>query len=113
MEVIVKTTIIKRVSNGLGTGERSYTPEMTRKMFSWTKYGGANYGLVQADKTTEWSCQACGNKQGSELPSYMFEFSENEFIRICTLCQAKKLQNHIKDLNELLELVRKHLFPWQ
>jgi hypothetical protein len=112
VEITVKTTIVKTLSNGLGSGERSYTPEMTRKMFSWTKYGGANYGLVQEDKTPEWYCQACREKQGSEMPSYMFEFSENEFIRICSLCQARKIFNHIKDLAELIAFVRVKLAPW-
>jgi len=96
----------------VGNVERTVTTGMGKKMYSWSKYGGANFGLVQENKTEEWSCQACGESQLSELPAYMFEFSENEFMRICSICQAKKLINHIKTLDELLSQVRKIMDPW-
>lgn len=87
-------TIEKRVSG------------LTKKAYGWSKWGGKNYGLVQESKTPDWKCQACGETQGNDLPSYMFEFLPNEFVRICTLCQHKKLLHHIEVFKDLLELVR-------
>lgn len=115
MELVVKRTVIitndghNEWNDSIGERVRG----LTKKAYGWTKYGGKNLGLVQEPKSAEWYCQACTQKQGSELPSYMFEFSENEFIRICTLCQAKKLMHQIKTLSALLELVRKRFQPWQ
>jgi len=86
--------------------------EVTRKMYGWSKWGGANFGLVQENKTEEWSCQGCGSPQTSELPSYMFEFTDNEFIRICSVCQAIKLHYHIHSLDNLIEAVRNKRESW-
>lgn len=110
---IIEETIEITVTNGLGSGTRTYTPEMRGKLFSHSKYGGANYGLVQQDKTPEWFCQACQQRQGSQLPSYMFEFSHNEFIRICSICQALKILKHITTLDEFIKLVRSKREFWE
>lgn len=80
---------------------------LTKKAYGWTKYGGTNLGLVQDGKTIEWSCQVCSDVQASDLPSYMFEFIENEFIRICSICQAEKIAHHVLTLQELIEATRK------
>lgn len=85
---------------------------MTKKMYGWSKWGGVNLGLVQENKTDEWACQACSEMQTSELPSYMFEFIENEFIRICSICQALKTINHLETLTALLQAVRKRHDAW-
>ena len=96
----------------VGNIERTIVDGMTRKMYGRTKYGGVNIGLVQENKTTEWACQACGDLQASELPAYMFEFLPNEFIRICSICQAKKLTEQIRTLDDLLTLTRKTMEIW-
>lgn len=113
VEITVQRVVI------VNTGENEWNKNiedrvsgLTKKAYGWSKWGGKNLGLVQEKKTNEWSCQTCGERQGSELPSYMFEFSENEFIRICSICQAKKLLNHIKTLQELVSLVRQHREAW-
>ena len=85
----------------------SFDRDISIKAFSWSKHGGSNYGLVQKSKTIEWVCQACGEKQASELPSYMFEMLEDEFIRICSSCQAVKLKERIQLLADLIAKVRK------
>lgn len=87
--------------------------EISIKAYGWTKYGGSKLGLVQENKTLEWSCQACGDLQTSELPSYMFEFIENEFIRICSVCQYKKITSHAQSLDELLQFVRRSSEVWE
>ena len=88
------------------------TRQTTKKMYGWSKWGGANFGLVQENKTDEWSCQGCGVPQASELPSYMFEFLENEFMRICSVCQAIKLAKHIHTLDSLIQAVRANRVGW-
>ena len=86
--------------------------KVTKKMYGWSKWGGVNFGLVQENKTEEWSCQGCGNPQASELPSYMFEFSPDEFIRICSICQAIKFAQHITSLDGLIQAVRAKRTDW-
>jgi hypothetical protein len=97
----------------IGNTERVITDSMHSKMYGWSKWGGSNSGLVQKDKTFEWSCQGCGERLGSTCPSYMFEFCKNEFIRICTSCQSLKLDKHIKTLDELIENTRHHRECWE
>lgn len=97
----------------VGNTQKTITSSMHSKMYGWSKYGGANYGLVQENKTKIWSCQTCGDKQGSDLPAYMFEFSKDEFIRICTNCQRLKLLHHVDDLQNLIDLARGKRKPWE
>ena len=109
VETIEQTTIvIKKIGdNDFGNTIKERISGINgKKVYSWSKYGGANLGLVQENITQEWACQACGDIQTSDLPAYMFEFVENEFIRICSICQSKKLEEHIKDFQELLRCVR-------
>lgn len=77
------------------------------KSYGWSKYGGERYGLVQETKLPKWFCQSCQETQTSEMPSYMFEFSTGEFIRICANCQYLKIKNQLTDLIDLVSLVRK------
>lgn len=93
----------------VGNIQKVVTASMTRKMYSWSKWGGVNYGLVQKTKTADWTCQACGQKQTDQLPSYMFEFLPDEFIRICSHCQYVKNTREIDSLSALLDLVRQRL----
>lgn len=71
---------------------------LNKQKYGWSKWGGANFGLVQKNLTEEWSCQACGEKQTNELPPYMFEFVEREYVRICSKC------HHIRITLEILPL---------
>lgn len=79
---------------------------ITKFMYSRSKYGGVNYGLVQENLTPEWSCQACGEKQIAELPPFMFEFLPREFARICSICHHTRLKENITSFEDLLGLVR-------
>lgn len=88
-------------------------PEEVRKSlnkakYGWTKWGGPNYGLVQKNLTEFWYCQACKEEQTMDLPPYMFEFPEREYIRICSKCHHLRLENNIKpcQYRQLLNLVR-------
>jgi len=58
------------------------------KTKGWSKWGGGNLRLVK-EKLDEWSCQACGEKQTSDCPAYMFPMGEENYIRICSECQSK------------------------
>lgn len=80
---------------------------ITRKMYGWTKWGGAREGLVKED-LEEWYCQCCGEKQIKVLPSYMFPVDEFErdFIRICTVCKARSIAKKLRKFEELLRLLR-------
>ena len=81
---------------------------ITTFSYGWTKWGGANRGLVQEDLTEEWHCQACGETETAELPPYMYEFAPREFIRICSKCHNVRLQKGIEPLQfpVLVSLVR-------
>lgn len=88
-------------------------PEEVRKAlnkakYGWSKWGGANYGLVQKNLTNEWSCQACGQTQPDELTPYMFEFVEREYVRICSKCHHIRIKFDILPLQftVLIERVR-------
>jgi hypothetical protein len=79
---------------------------ITRKMYGWTKWGGAREGLVK-EELDEWYCQACGEKQIKVLPSYMFPTNGTgrDFVRVCTLCKAKSVLKHLKCWQDLINLL--------
>lgn len=63
--------------------------ETTKKMYGWTKYGGARKGMVM-EELDEWFCQACGRPQPKEAPAYMVPLDEDirrEFVRVCAVCR--------------------------
>jgi len=98
-----------RVKNLQWCGEPKNTLHVgidSKMKYTWSKHGGTGYGLVQENKTEDWMCQACGQRQSDVLPSYMFPFLEREFMRICAQCQAVKLSEDIRDLQVLIEQVR-------
>lgn len=102
------TTVTLRVNgaNEFADTIKARVEGLTKKAYSWSKYGGSNLGLVQENKTPEWKCQTCGDTQTNQMPSYMFEFEPKEFIRICTMCQHIKLQTKVSSLTSLLDIVR-------
>lgn len=81
---------------------------INKMKYGWSKYGGGRYGLVQS-KADDWVCQACGDTQHKELPSFMIPFgvSLREFMRICSSCQNIKQNNGLTEIRELISLVRK------
>lgn len=83
------------------------TVSITHKMYGWTKWGGAREGMFKED-LEEWYCQACGEKQIRILPCYMFptDDTEREFVRVCTLCKAKSVIEHLSKWQELMRLLR-------
>lgn len=78
---------------------------LTAAMYGWSKHGGANFGLVQEKLGEEWTCQVCSKKQTLDQP-YDFEFSPNEFIKICSTCHASKVAGDITELADLIAIVR-------
>ena len=80
--------------------------KITKLMYGWSKWGGGNKGLVK-ESLDEWACQACGEKQRRELPSYMLELWPREFVRICSKCKNIATKNKLKSFYELLEYVKK------
>lgn len=90
---------------------------MTKLMYGWSKYGGANHGLVKKNKLNEenqpgWTCQACGEEQHVDLPSYLIEFAPREFVRICSCCCAVTIAKDIRNLFDLLPHVRPEKKPY-
>lgn len=74
--------------------------------FTWNKYGGTSYGVLQKDLTPQWYCQACNEPQTEDLPPYMFEYPEREYIRICSKCQFERTTKNIDSFFELIQIVR-------
>ena len=107
-----------RNNNTVENLEWFYNPNRTDlkgvscKTYNWSKWGGGEHGLIQEERSQDWCCQTCGEVQAPELPSYMFEFLSNEFLRICSSCQAVKLQKQLKELPQLLSVVRNHDELW-
>lgn len=74
--------------------------------FGWTKWGGANHGLMKSDVNTDWTCQSCARLVPKELPGFMYEYSEREYIRICASCCHIVIFQEIKSFFDLISLVR-------
>ena len=76
---------------------------ITKRMYGWTKYGGAREGLVKEDLEI-WYCQVCGEKQIRVLPCYMFPMdnTQREFVRVCSMCKARTIMDKVTKLEELL-----------
>lgn len=79
--------------------------KITRLMYSWSKYGGGQSGLVK-ENLEEWACQSCARTQRRGLPSYMIEISPREFVRICAICKHKMISEEINDFWQLINKIR-------
>jgi len=66
---------------------KRFAKTISRKCYGWSKWGGAREGLVK-ETLQEWYCQACGEKQTIDLPAFMYEIVDNEFVRLCSRCYA-------------------------
>lgn len=83
----------------------------TKKMYGWTKYGGARKGLVQ-EELDEWYCQTCGRRQTKELPYYMVPLDvdiRREFVRVCSECKNQAIKKRIDAFEALAKKVREGL----
>lgn len=85
-----------------------YEVSITKRMYGWTKYGGAMHGMVK-EELNEWNCQACGEKQLKGLPAYMIPEDDHfrEYFRVCANCKARAMLHKAKVMADLLELVNK------
>jgi len=81
---------------------------ITKKMYGWSKWGGARHGLVKED-LDEWFCQSCGEKQVKVLPNYMFDYfkDKRDFIRICSKCKNEAVRRRINRVETLFGRLRK------
>lgn len=70
----------------------------------WSKWGGANDGLLSI--STTWYCQACNDEQTIELPSYLIRIENQEFARICSVCLHIALERHINNIFDLMSVVK-------
>lgn len=80
---------------------------VTKKMYGWSKYGGARDGIVK-EELDEWYCQFCGSKQVKGLPCYMIPADEDlrEYLRACSSCKYKTKVIKIVTYETLLKEVR-------
>ncbi len=81
---------------------------LNKQKYGWSKWGGANMGLVQKNLTETWFCQSCKQEQPDKLTPYMFEYASREYIRICSKCHWIRLHKNILPLQfeTLCALVR-------
>ena len=81
---------------------------ITKKMYGWSKWGGAAEGLVK-EESSEWYCQICGQKQMKILPSYMFPFDvdQRDFCRVCSECKAVANRNHVVLYWDLIKIIKR------
>lgn len=89
---------------------------ITKIMYGWTKWGGANHGIVK-EKLEEWYCQGCGKKQRDGLPSYMIPIDDvdgRDFVRVCSNCEhllwINKARKTFQVLKKHIELQREKGF---
>ena len=68
----------------------------------WTKYGGRVYDPIgrQDEDFSNWYCQSCHREMTEEMPPYMYEFPEKEYIRVCAIC----VSNDCKTLKIRMEI---------
>lgn len=70
----------------------------------WSKYGGGK--LVEHAQLPEWKCQSCGEMQFNVLPSYLYEYPQGEYIKICTMCRYMVIRYSLETFTDLLSVVR-------
>jgi len=81
------------------------TISITKKMYGWSKYGGGRQGLAK-EALPEWTCQLCGTKHSSEMPSYFVPETKDcrEYYRVCSPCKNKMLKLNIETFEKALAL---------
>lgn len=78
---------------------------ITKKMYGWSKYGGARKGLVK-EELREWSCQLCGSRHVDSLPSYFVpeDESQREYMRVCSYCKHLAMEKQVETFEKMLAL---------
>lgn len=83
---------------------------ITKKMYGWSKWGGARFGMITRETTwsPSWVCQVCGKDQVRELPHYMIPLkgTDREYIQVCSTCKHESVINKLKDHIALIEHIR-------
>lgn len=52
----------------------------------WSKYGGAKQQVVKESIDREWICQSCQARHAAEMTPYLYQFMDDEYIRVCAIC---------------------------
>lgn len=78
---------------------------LNRAKFGWNKWFGANSELLKNDDPY-WTCQACAKERPADIPCFMYEIFQEEYIKICTFCYKIQHDEHILDVNVLIARVR-------
>lgn len=71
--------------------------DLNKLKYGWSKYGGSNLGLVKDRIDDEWYCTCCGLKQPKGIPTYLIEFAPKDYLRICPVCENKRIQINTTD----------------
>lgn len=79
----------------------------TKKMYGWSKYGGATQGMVK-EELDEWFCQICTDQQVRGMPEYLIAEDERErdFLRVCGKCKYRQVTDHVTNMIDLMRVVR-------
>lgn len=77
---------------------------------TFTKWGRTVTGTEKRLYNKPWTCQACASEIPYEIDPYLFQIGENEYIRICHICQKKVLDHNIKNLARLIRICRLNIF---
>lgn len=98
----------KHLSKGK-TGQRGYWVKShyisTSNTGHWSKYGGGR--LQEIVNLPTWVCQACQEMQTDCLPSYLFQYPEGEYIKICVMCRHVVIRYELKTFDQLITKVRR------
>ncbi len=79
---------------------------INKAKYGWSKYGGANYGLVTQEIHNTWYCQTCGEEQPEAIKPYMYEYFPRDYIRICSICYSKTQILKHPTVRKIVELAR-------
>ena len=80
---------------------------VTKKMYGWSKYGGARRGMVK-EELEVWYCQCCSEEQTKEMPEYYIaeDDDEREFMRVCGKCRHVIKKHNVTFIGALMSLTR-------
>lgn len=83
--------------------EACITISITKKLFGWSKWGGANNSISTLLPADEWWCQCCASKQTKQMPGYMIPLDEfnRDFAKVCSACRNRAIRKRVKTFFEL------------
>lgn len=78
---------------------------VTKKMYGWSKWGGARKGVVR-EELDEWSCQLCGDRFSKNVPCYFLpeDKFQREYFRVCSLCKRISIARGVPTFEGLMAL---------